>query len=445
MIAVLCAVTAVLSAQATGSISGTVRTPAGTPVRGAEVMVVGPDGTRRTTTDSSGRFEVDNLKPGRYSVHAESQGAKTLQLATVASARPSRVNLVLPITIPVLPPVIVDGGRPPGSTSSAGQSHANVTIFFATDRDRVTLKPLTYSGLRNAANRLSYGQIDVHVPRDHHVGYVERPTWWTFWRESPDKHFVITRAIEQPVDEYFYAMRQLVGLSHRKQALVFIHGFNVSFESAAYRTAQLAYDLNFDGVPILYSWPSEGRLTSYPTDLNNNDWTVGHLKAFLQQVSTMSGAQTVHLIGHSMGNRALSTALSQLADSQAPLPHFNQLALTAPDIDASIFKDLASKFRTLVDRATLYASSKDEALVASKTYQGYQRAGDTQPKVVIVPGVDTIDVSMIDTNLIGHFYYGDNRSVISDLTYVLEGLPPDRRATLQPLRVLDGTYWAFKP
>ena len=41
-----------------------------------------------------------------------------------------------------------------------------------------------------------------------------------------------------------------------KQVFVFVHGFNVSFENALRRTAQIAYDLNFDGAPFLFSWPS---------------------------------------------------------------------------------------------------------------------------------------------------------------------------------------------
>ena len=63
---------------------------------------------------------------------------------------------------------------------------------------------------------------------------------------------------------------------------------------------------------------------------------------------------------------------------------------------------------------------------------------------MVVPGVGTIDVSNVDSDLIGHFYYGDNRSVISDLFYLLEGLPAARRSTLRAMRTRAGDYWAFK-
>ena len=118
--------------------------------------------------------------------------------------------------------------------------------------------PLAYGGEREPAKQLHLGRIDVSVPRDHHSGNVERPSIWTFWREDPDKHFVIVKAAEQGYDEFYTQVREVVGHSSRKEAFVFVHGFNVTFESAVYRTAQIAYDLGFDGAPILYSWPSVG-------------------------------------------------------------------------------------------------------------------------------------------------------------------------------------------
>ena len=43
--------------------------------------------------------------------------------------------------------------------------------------------------------------------------------------------------------------------SFKDHAVVFVHGYNTAFDYAVYRTAQIAYDLKFDGVPFLFSWP----------------------------------------------------------------------------------------------------------------------------------------------------------------------------------------------
>ena len=131
-----------------------------------------------------------------------------------------------------------------------------------------------------------------------------------------------------------------------------------------------------------------------------------------------------------MGNRALTSALRELAlEFKAECPKFHEVVLTAPDIDADVFRrDLAPAIVATASRVTLYASSNDEALIASKAVHGYRRAGDSGDDVVVVPGVDTVDVSSIDTSLLGHCYYGDNSTVLADLFELIQdSKPPDQR------------------
>jgi esterase/lipase superfamily enzyme len=118
--------------------------------------------------------------------------------------------------------------------------------------------------------------------------------------------------------------------------------------------------------------------------------------------------------------------------------------LTAPDVDADIFRLQAQAVKTIGERTTLYASANDEALALSKRFQGYQRAGDVRPDIVIVPGVDSIDVSAVDSSFLGHSYYGDNTSVISDIARLLRtGWPPERRCGLQSVANTLASYWTF--
>jgi esterase/lipase superfamily enzyme len=52
------------------------------------------------------------------------------------------------------------------------------------------------------------------------------------------------------------AMGQIeVAKNYPNQALIFVHGYNMSFDNAARRAAQIAYDINFDGATFLFSWP----------------------------------------------------------------------------------------------------------------------------------------------------------------------------------------------
>ncbi len=98
---------------------------------------------------------------------------------------------------------------------------------------------------------------------------------------------------------------------------------------------------------------------------------------------------------------------------------------------------------TRLAEVTLYASSGDLALRASKLIHGYPRAGDTDPRVLIVKSVVTMDASRVDTNLPGHSYIGDSTSVDS---LIRSGLSPDQREFFLDPAELDGQrYWVFVP
>lgn len=441
-------------------VSGRVTDASGAPARGVPIELQ-KDGTttRRVVTDPNGEFALDlvDLSDGTYEIRAAVPGSAVATVRLAADTRLNRVSaggFTLEVRLDSLamaapeppPPPPPPSPTPAGAEPADANNHAVVPVFFATDRNRVTYTPLTYGREREPSKQLHLGRIDVSVPRDHQMGQLERPTIWTFWREDPARHFIVVKAQEQSYSEFYRDLSAVVGRSVRKEAFVFVHGFNVTFESAVYRTAQIAYDLGFDGAPILYSWPSLGTATGYPVDANNSEWTIDRLHWFLEDVSAKAGAQVVHVIAHSRGNWPTMNALNAIATKPeaARRARFSQVVLTAPDVDADNFKVLARRFNLVAERTTLYASANDEALRLSKQYQGYQRAGDVRPQITVAPGVDSIDVSAVDTSLLGHSYYGDNTSVISDIARLLRtGLPPDRRCGIQPLGDTLTRYWAF--
>lgn len=315
---------------------------------------------------------------------------------------------------------------------------------------RSTLRPALADFNRiygNGRGELEVGTCRVSIPQRHQLGQVERPSVFRLeFHEDPLKHVVLKSVNQQPEDAFYVRLRNSVQNSQKKEAFVFIHGFNVTFEAAARRTAQLAYDLQFDGAPIFFSWPSQGGVLEYAVDETNVVWTVPHLKEFLLGVARGSGAKAVHLVAHSMGNRALTSALQTLSSELAGQPPlFREVVLTAPDIDADVFKrDIAPAIMKTAGRVTLYASSNDEALKISKKIHGYPRAGESDNNLVVIPGMDTVDVSTVDTSLLGHDYYGNNDSVLDDLLHLLnESRPPQERQWLQPKHLGQMLYWVF--
>jgi len=322
-----------------------------------------------------------------------------------------------------------------------------VRVFYGTDRSRedVSQTQIGYGAGRGA---FTYGFADVSIPRDHRMGEIERPSIWRFEiRENPDRHVVIVGLTRESKDEFLDAVAARVAASDAKSAFVFVHGYNVAFPDAVRRTAQVAYDLAFDGPPILYSWPSNGALAAYTVDENNIEWTEPHLQAFLGDLADRSGATTIHLVAHSMGNRALTKAFRDLVRVRGAAVRgvFKDLILTAPDIDADVFRNqLVPALVAQGARVTLYASSRDRALLASKTVHGYPRAGDAGEGLVIMQGIDTVDASDVETDFLGHSYFGDNRSVIADLLRLIRsGEEPQRRGLARRERG-SGVYWAFE-
>lgn len=302
-----------------------------------------------------------------------------------------------------------------------------------------------YGGARG---ELKFGTCEVSIPKDHQVGRVEAPSLMRLeFQADPEKHVKLLAVDELPEQQFFDRLRQRVSDSAVKQAFVFVHGYNVSFDDAVRRTAQLAFDLNFDGAPICYSWPSQAEYLGYSTDEGNVIWTESDLERFLLEILNRSGAERIHLIAHSMGNRALTEVLQRMSwgmESDEPL--FDEVVLTAPDVDADHFRrDLVPDIVKTARRVTLYASSNDEALaVSKKLHGGHPRAGESGENIVVLPEIDTIDVSAVDTSFVGHSYYGDNTTVLADLYHLIHySRAPAERVWLKPQPFEDTNYWVF--
>lgn len=296
---------------------------------------------------------------------------------------------------------------------------------------------------------MQVGTCRVSIPKTHKAGVLEAPSVLRLeFAEVPEQHVMLLEVKSREEQVFFDLLRQRVEQSPHQDVLIFIHGYNVTFEDAARRTAQIAHDLKFTGTPVFFSWPSQGDLLGYVTDRDNSFWASSHLKEFLLKIHQHSGAQSVHLIAHSMGNRAFGAAIEALAAELGERDKiFNQVILAAPDVDATVFqREIAPKIRNLSRHVTLYASQNDLALKASRAVNGYPRAGDVGANIVILDGIDTIDVTQVDTSLLGHAYYGDNTSVISDIYALLrEARSPDQRNWLRDISSPVGLYWYFDP
>ena len=309
-----------------------------------------------------------------------------------------------------------------------------------TDSKVIQVENVEYGSI--LSQTVEMGVCEVTIPESHRPGELESPSLLLRLEVTPDpaKHIVLKSVHRLDPNAFFDDMHRELE-QKGSNVLVFVHGYNVSFEDAARRTAQMAYDLKFPGAPVFYSWPSQANWYGYRSDSENIKNSVDQIKSFLTEVASKSNATSINLVAHSMGNVGLTSALAKMNDAK-----FNQIVLAAPDIDAETFKhDIAPKVVTKGKRVTLYTSKTDLALIASKYFNRGPRAGDSGSELVLVPGIQTIDATAVDSSLLGHSYYGSNVNVLYDLGQLLSGKPIESRDYLRPNSDLTKPYWYFVP
>ena len=330
--------------------------------------------------------------------------------------------------------------------AAAPAPFTRVEVAFSTNRAAVASRPpaIEFGGRRGS---LVFGRAVVTVPYRHRPGDIELQPWYNPFPPNRSRYFTIESERLVPVADWQAGLRAAMQRGGRNQVLLFIHGYNNSFDEALYRTAQIAYDVRFRGAVAMFSWPSVDRVAGYPIDSNNAEWSIADFQAALSRILSATGSSEIYIIAHSMGNQVVTRGLIELARRDPTLKtRVRELILAAPDIDAGIFRrDIAPFLATASGRTTLYASSRDMALTASRSLQGYVRAGDTNQGVLVVPPIETIDASGASADLLGHGYVSNSPSILNDVAMVIHRrLPPAQRG-LTARRGRDGNYWEYAP
>lgn len=294
-------------------------------------------------------------------------------------------------------------------------------------------------------NKIHYGYCRVCVPRSHKIGSVGS-SWLTRLLTWTDDRLKIAAMEELAEELYWQQIRKQLAEAEpsERDAVIFIHGYRVPFQTAALRAAQIGFDLSVKGAMAFFSWPSQGKLLSYVTDSQTIEASEDAITEFLTSFVAQSGARSVHLIAHSMGNRGVLRAVNRIAEKakrRAGLP-FGQIILAAADVDADVFRQRCAAYAAVARRTTLYVSSKDLAVEASHWLQEFPRAG-LLPPVFVAPGLDTINVTNADLTLLGHGYVAAARDVLADMQRLItSNAPPGQRFGLRSAKTEDGErYW----
>jgi esterase/lipase superfamily enzyme len=221
-----------------------------------------------------------------------------------------------------------------------------------------------------SAREARYASTAVSVPPGHEPGAIERPS---FGSSNPRKHFAVVsqRSLDPDLVVQEVATRVSGRVGTSRDVLVFVHGYNVSYDDARFRLAQIVADGGFTGVPVLFTWPSQSRILAYGADKESATAARDPLEQLLLKLASAPGVGRVHVLAHSMGTWIAMEALRQNAIAgHADLNgHIGEIMLAAPDIDIDVFRGQMARLGK-VARVSVFAAADDRALSVSSTLAG---------------------------------------------------------------------------
>ena len=307
----------------------------------------------------------------------------------------------------------------------------NYVVLFGTDR-----KPLEDDRFSNErGNNLNLGAAQVSVPKGRKFGSTGR-AYISRLLKTKETELKLQMIEQMDTANFKNAIQHFCETGDSPKHILFIHGFNVSFQNAALCAAQLGYDLKVPGATFMYSWPSHEKATGYVGDTASIENSLTYFMSFMRILADQLSGQPIMIVAHSMGNRLICR---WLAEQVTVRPNICALVFSAPDVDTDVFCTQTSKASEIADLPTIYSSEDDVAIWWSKVLHGYERAGSSRAQV---KGVHAIDVRGVSNREFGHSYFYTEEALLTDKFFMLHhGSPPKARPRLRLVSNAGMEYW----
>ncbi len=256
-----------------------------------------------------------------------------------------------------------------------------VEMVVATTRMKAGSPGEMFSGARGPTP--SFADIVVSIPPDgvHKVGDVE---WPKQVPGNPASDFVTLKADVIDRDQAIATFSRILQKSPKRQALIFVHGFNNRFDDAVFRFAQIVHDSGSgtDFAPVLFTWPSQGSAFAYGYDRESANYSRDALENLLRWLAKNPQVTEISILAHSMGNWVTLEALRQMAIRDGKVaPKIRTVLLAAPDVDVDIAREQIATMGAVRPNFTLFLSEDDRALALSRQVWGGPRLGAIDPDI----------------------------------------------------------------
>lgn len=307
---------------------------------------------------------------------------------------------------------------------------------------------------------ITFGLFDVRIEQALGPGMIINPSEW-FQNEE-----IRLKAVKELDRSAFVTqLRGLVQASPQRSLLVVVHGFREAFPSALRKTAFVGYVLDINSPILLFDWP--GNQGSSPGGYRQArrvaEASGTELARTLDMIVRDIQPDKLWLIANSMGGQVVVDALRLLSRQTDPAGSktvIEHLVLTAPDVDFKEFEDdqFRQALEALARKTTVYVSSNDRALTASRLLNWGKRRGEStlspsrmEEAVRVVDldpdseAVTVVDVTPVNRTRNFHNFSLETPEFFDDLFLRFTNAKTPRSRLIYPVQAPNGTiYWILK-
>jgi esterase/lipase superfamily enzyme len=290
----------------------------------------------------------------------------------------------------------------------------------------------------------------------------------TKWFRNEEVEIREERELDQA--QLVHELRGTIDRAPLRSLLVVVHGYREQFPSALRKTAFVSHILDLNTPVLLFDWPGDqpgGPLASYRRAVEVAEASGEELARTLEILIREVQPQRLWLLANSMGAQVVADAmhlLYQEADLADPETELENIVLTAPDVALDDFDDpFKSEVGSLTENLTVYVSSNDRALLASRIVNRGLRRGEStldsrdvnqemleeaiRLAELVEPGSDLVtlvDVTPVNRTINFHNFYLESPEVFNDLFLRLVNREPPSSRVLYPIQNRDSAiYWVL--
>ncbi|KQT83881.1 esterase [Aurantimonas sp. Leaf443] len=304
----------------------------------------------------------------------------------------------------------------PVALASRSPTAVQVEMLVATTRLASNNPSTLFNGERSPQPSLTDITVSIPAGSGRKIGDVQ---WPERLPPNPETDFAVTSvnamtSAEQGLDWF---------RRHGKggHALVFVHGFNNTYEDAVFRYAQIVHDSGADVTPIMFTWPSRAKLRDYNYDKESTNFSRTAFENTLRYLARDPSVKDITVLAHSMGTWLAMESLRQMAIRDGRVdPKIVNVILASPDIDVDVFARQFVELSEPRPRFTIFVSQDDRALAASRLISGnVDRLGRIDPSAepykakLERAGITVVDLTKLKTpDSLNHGKFAESPQIV---------------------------------